>query len=445
MGDVIRLRSPYIDQNTRQIEASLLRKVIEERRVKFEASEGDRVAHRVDGFIDRHASTCGRGSITKICNSIWPGYDNSAGRRPDLRMAKKASTLKDYVERIAKATGAPEDDLLVEAFRDTSFDREVAALLQGKGPEPELEEFWKTLSGTLQTLCREVARVEKLGVHLERLAALQGCYDLAADAIATSRGKFLYGPLANSSMFYGEYPPIPSVLLFTEPKSDTVELGLTVRDSGLAVPIQMTVLREVRLAIGPADDIAVPAPLFEFRSVLQLVGPTGPLRIRRPWHDLETDEAEVELNGLWSVVNIPMPKASVTDAHLLKFCGPNWPAKRFVASLEAPLQFEHHDIVWRPVTAGTCRDILSRSSDGVTLGFPPTDFSCGPAETFCPPGSLAEALEISFHNNETDGLPKRLRAEANRLSTMISAWHAEQIGRADAVHRNLRSRWEDWS
>lgn len=113
--------------------------------------------------------------------------------------------------------------------------------------------------------------------------------------------------------------------------------------------------------------------------------------------------------------------------------------------LEAPLQFEHHDIVWRPVTAGTCLDLLSGSSNGVRLG----TFALGPPpkpqETFYPSGSLAEAIELALQVQEADGLPSQLRAESNRLATMVCAWHAERIARADEVHRDLRARWKDWS
>lgn len=447
MGDVVQFPACARpgQPDTRAIAANQLRAVIKERR-RFVPGEADVVAAKVDSFIDRHAAALGRGGVTEICARIWQNRDNPGRRRDDLRKAKKPMKLMEYVERIAWATGASEDDMLLEAFGDTSLEREVTARQQGKGPEPELEAFWATLSDSLRALAGAVVRAEGLEAHTERLVALHGSYDLAADAIRpTSQGRLLDRPLANWNNHWSEFPPIPSIVLFTEPKSVTVERGLTIRDTGRVIPVRMTVLREVRLAIGPADSPLVPAPLFEFRSVLHLVGPAGALPIRCPWLYLDEDEVEVEIDGAWHMADIPFAGADLEDipeAHPPEFDSGRW---RFPARLELPLQYEHSYIVWRPVTADTCRGLLLRPRFEVTLGM----FQAEPAdrkpETFCPPGTLAEAIEAALHVDGPDGIPMRLRAEAARIAALVRGWHAERAAAAEAVHRDLRARWEEWT
>jgi hypothetical protein len=66
-------------------------------------------------------------------------------------------------------------------------------------------------------------------------------------------------------------------------------------------------------------------------------------------------------------------------------------------------------------------------------------------ETFCPPGTLAEAIEAALHVDGPDGIPMRLRAEAARIAALVRGWHAERAAAAEAVHRDLRARWEEWT
>jgi hypothetical protein len=53
------------------------------------------------------------------------------------------------------------------------------------------------------------------------MATLHGTHDLAADAIRPSSGHLYAGPMANWNEHWSEFPPVPSVVLFAEPKSAT--------------------------------------------------------------------------------------------------------------------------------------------------------------------------------------------------------------------------------
>ncbi|MCO6415903.1 hypothetical protein JYK14_06895 [Siccirubricoccus sp. KC 17139] len=440
-------------KRARAAEAALLRKIIAEGKVTFASGESERVAAHLNDIIDRCAKELGRGGVDVICRRIWPNADNPARRRGDLKVIKAPKKLLEYAKKIAQATGSSADDVLLEAFRDTRFGHLVYAQLRGEAAGPELEAFWVILSDTLHALADAVVCAEGLEAHMERLVALHGRYDLAADAISPSSGRLLGQPLANWNEHADEFPPIPSVVLFTEPKSATVERNLTVRDTGEMMPVRMTVLREARLAIGPADSLMAPVALFEFRSVMQLVGPTGPLRIRRPWLYLDESEVEVELDGVWRIADIPfdggnpddMPEGFLAEPHVAEVVGPRLATWRFPAALEAPLQFEHNYVVWRPVTAGTCRELLLRPRWEVALGpFAPEPPGERP-DIFCPPGTLAEAIEVALHVDESEGLKGQLHAAANRMVTKVRAWQAELAATAEAAHRELRAKWGDCS
>lgn len=455
MGDVVRLPLPSPasgharrKDDPRAKEAALLRHAIESRGAAFGPGDQEKVAGRVDGFVARHGEARGRGGIKELCGRIWPGGDeNPARRRRDIRTTKKPGTFLDLVDRIARASGGPADDMLLEAFRGTRPDGMVQASLRGAGPEPELERFWSVLSDTLHALAASVSRVEGLEAHLERMVALHGTYDLMTGTIRRSLSRLLDRPLANWSANWCEFPPVPSVVLFAEPKSPTVERTFQLRDPEQALPVRATVMREVRLAVGPVDNVLVPGPLFEIRSVLELRTADGPLRVRCPWLNLDAEEdVEVEIDGAWRAATLVLddgglPGGTVAANQVSEFLGDAvW---RFPAALELPLQHEHTDGVWRPVTPATCRELFLRSVEDVLLPHPRP--GTAPVETYCPPGSLGEAVEAALHADGPDGLPERLRSEAGRMAMLLRAWHAEQAGAAVAAHRALRSRWDNWS
>jgi hypothetical protein len=459
MGEVIMMPDRGRRPNERQpsgrtVEAKILADVIAKKQAKFSAGECQRVADHVYRLFDTYADKRGRGAMADLCAQVWPNPNdpNPSRRRADIKTTKKAAKLAEYVRRFAAATGENEDDLLLAVFRDTAFDRAVTRRLEGKGDEPDLEAFWGLLSDTLHTLAEEISRVEGMAAHLERLVALSGGYDLATDTIYPTLGRMITGPLVNWEEHVEHFPPIPSIVLFTEPKSKTVDRLLTIRDTGQVIAVTMTVLREVRLAIGPGDILLFPEPLFEFRSVLQLIGPDGPLRIRTPWLYLDENEVDVLIDGVWRKADIPfdggdpasMPEGYEGQAEF-EVDGLRHRGWQFPAALEAPLQHEHNYVVWRAVTAGTCRDHLLRPLEDVSLGPFAAASEAEWTETFCPAGTIANAIENALHSTAPDGLPQLLRAEARRLVTRVRAFHEERAGAAIAAHETLRTRWQGWS
>jgi hypothetical protein len=455
MGDVVPARVVDDSRNARIRKAQMLRCLIEDNDAFASSSDRQMVAGIVNGFIDRFAPVNRRGAKKEFCAKLWPGdaHGNPSSRRTGILNAKKPSTLVDYINKIATIAGVDAHDLLMEAFRDTKLMDAVTAEFEGLSEITDYEFFWGELAETLKVLATQIVRNVGLEEHLKQCREIGGRYDLADDAIYGSHSPLTLSPLADWNEHVEFFPPIPSIVLFSEPKSAVVDRVLTIRDSGQSIPVAMSVLREVRLAIGPADTADVLAPLFEFRSVLQLVGPNGPLRIRTPWLYLDENEVEVEIDGTWRKADIPfdggdpssMPEGFVAQPHVVGITGPRLLTWQFPATLEAPLQFEHCYVVWRPVTAGTCHDQLGRSLDGVTLGPFADDPVAGRPETFCPPGTIANVIEAALHSEAPGGLPELLRAEAQRMAIKVRAFRQERAGAATAAHESLRTRWRDWS
>jgi hypothetical protein len=434
-------------------EAARLRRVIQAKgkaAVSFGAGEQQKVAALVNSFIDRYAKQHGRGSMTELCAKLWPeSFENPTRRRAEILQMKKASTLANMVNAIAQHTGDAADNLLLEAFRGTRFDRAAAAQLQGIGVEPDLEEFWSLLSDTLHALAAAVVRTEGLEKHQERMVALRGGYNLASDSFFPSSARPLIRPLANWSEHWCEFPPVPSVVLFTEPQCETVERPLLLADPEARLPVAVSVCREVRLAIGPVDNPLVPGPLFEFRSVLHLAAGGRPLRLRYPWPSLEDaqEDVEVEIDGTWRTATLLLREDHAPTAfedHLVGGSREFW----LPAALEAP-QHGHAYPGWRPVTAGTCRDLLLRPAEGACVPFQEAPYNGltnreGP-DAFLPSGSLAALIEAALHGTGPESLPEQLRAAARQMVARLSGWHVEQAAAAESAHRTLRSRWENWS
>ncbi|MFD1111389.1 hypothetical protein ACFQ20_18880 [Pseudoroseomonas ludipueritiae] len=439
--------------NPRGQEAARLRRVIQAKgkaAVSFGAGEQAKVAALVNSFIDRYAKQHGRGSMTGLCAKLWPeSFENPTRRRAEILQMKKASTLANMVDAIAQYTGDSADNLLLEAFRGTRFDRAAAALLQGIGAEPDLEEFWSVLSETLHALAAAVVRIEGLEKHQERMAGLRGGYNLGSDSFFPSSARPLIRPLANWSEHWCEFPPIPSVVLFTEPQCETVERTLLLADPEERLPVAVSVCREVRLAIGPVDHPLVPGPLFEFRSVLHLAAGGRPLQLRYPWPSLEDaeEDVEVEIDGTWRAATLLLGEDHTPTAFKDDVLG----SREFwlPASLEAPVQHGHAYPAWRPVTAGTCQDLLLRPVEGACVPFQEAPYNVltnreGP-DAFLPSGSLAVLIEAALHGTGPESLPEQLRAAARQMVARLSGWHVEQAAAAESAHRTLRSRWETWS
>lgn len=421
MGDVIQMTFPQATMrpDRRRDEVSQLCALIESRAVEFRSGESERVAGRLNDTIGQFAASSGE-TLRTVCKRIWPLELNPAKRRRELLALKKARALLEYARRIAVAVDIQPDDLLLEAFRDTRFDEEANARLAGKKAPHDFDQCWRTLSETFHSLAAEISRTAQLGPHQLLGATVAGNYDLADGSIRPARNAIVRGSLANWSVHNEEYPLMPSVVLFQAPLTEGIECMLIADQTGYAQQVTAKMLREVRLAIGPADSLK-PEPLFEFRSLLSLENLDGAMPVLRPWHDLENKWLTVQIDGSWQDATLGLPDG-------------------FTAELETDVQFVHQDIAWRAVTAATCRDVLSRSEGNEIVPWSAAASSIG----LCPPRSVGAEIEAVLLSGPDSGLIAELRADAHRVVELLRAWQARQVTVGLAAHEDLRASWKTW-
>ena len=407
----------------------MLRSLIESRAVEFRAGESDRVALRLDDALSSAAASQGV-SLKNVCQAIWPGDENPVRRRPELRKLKKARKLLQYSDLIAGVIQVNPDDFLIEAFRDTRFDEAANARLAGKARVPDLDLCWRVLSDTIHALAKEISRTEGLEEHQRAGISTPGRFDLAFREIrgvsAISNEAVVFGPLAHGSAYIGSYPLIPSVVLFDEERSESARCILSVEAIGYEKDVLASVNREVRLAIGPADGLTEPSPLFEFRSVLDVFAHDDlddVIKILSPWHDLESKDLIVQIDGEWHEATLSLPDG-------------------FSANLEEGIQFEHHDVAWRPVTAASCRDLFDRGAFSVAVH---SSYADDYQVTICPPHTLGAHIESLLFAGGDDSVVAKLRVDAKQVVEQLRAWQAEQVGAAITAHELLRARWRNWS
>jgi hypothetical protein len=287
-----------------------------------------------------------------------------------------------------------------------------------------------------------------------------GTYSLQTESIEAS-GSFLlpHGPLANGYEVWEEFPPIPSVPLFLKLLAGPFERTMKVIGAdGLdrTILVTVTVSREVRLAIGPADERETPRPMFEVRTVADMVDGDGwNWAGRRKWFYFEGTEefttqdehgneviAEIELGpepgveGRW----IPLLEEGDVGTSMpphLEFAEQK--AVQLSEDVPGPRQWEHVYAAWRPVTSISCADLLGRRlSEGryalqLESGHPR-------GRTLLPNDIVGSWVESALTNGDRS-LEKTLEADAERLSALVRDYIIRQRSDAEASHRRALAEW----
>jgi hypothetical protein len=351
----------------------------------------------------------------------------------------------------------------VRVFRGTRIDRELQARVRSSAAAAvEPDNCWQELSARIHELAAWVAEAAGLREHQRRLVATTGSYDLADEAIRPNSGLLLaHGPLHGSFEVSEEHPPIPSVLLFEEELAPAFPAVLTLTppdaDGGPAgsaeetLQVEARVRREVRLAIGPADALAQPSPLFEVRTRVDLVAGKEALAVRRPWLFMRTrtfgcgpeespgagvEDVEIQIGDAWRSGSVELgPRASDGRRweELLAWPDFNGPGD--------PLQPEHGYAAWRLVTPELCAELLDTPPawDGAVrfwLPFPPLRLP-----TLAPEGSIGAWVEAALVAEDGPRLDRALLEDARRLVALVKDHEARRKAEALALHERASVRW----
>jgi hypothetical protein len=262
-----------------------------------------------------------------------------------------------------------------------------------------------------------------------------------------ARGTLLpHGPLAHNFEISDEFPPIPSVILFEDLLLAPFESSLRFDGHGsfeMAVEsllVEVRIWREMRLAIGPVDQIERPGPLFEVRTRVDISADNRPVLLQRPWLYLSGPEnVEVIRDHKRYTARIdfspetPFGSEKEADSRAL-LEGPG------LGHSGGPLQPEHVYVVWYPVTPATCLKLLNRPLSTDTSVFrlrvPESQ-----TETFLPSGTIGGAIEAALLTEDGYRVDLELAKEARRLGEMVTTYSIKSRAKANNLHLQRLARW----
>jgi hypothetical protein len=415
-------------------------------------SDRRRVAVRLARMIE-DAGAVERGWKTKLAHLAWPGaeaplkkldlvtlpLDAEPGAKRLARLAKKPRHYAALAAALATVCGRQRQDVHVELFRGTRI--EAAMAVQANRFVDIESDDWDKLAELIAAMTIAVCRRTDMRGYLRTIAGRAGTYSLDTRTIRVSSSLLLpHGPLANGYELGDEFPPIPSVPLFATALAAPFDRGLKLAVNGneQIVPVTVAVWRQTRLAIGPADDCEMPQPLFEFRTVVEIVDEAG-----RNWADRRT---WFYLDGSVERFLVDDPMRGELAAEIELGAEPDTEGG-WIPLLEddhpragpTGRQWEHVYAVWWPVTPLSCAEVLGvrHSQDGHVPQF---DLGVDRASTFLPNGIIGSWIEAALTHTERP-LERALEAEAHRLIAAVQAHVVRIRSEAEAAHRQALKGW----
>jgi hypothetical protein len=395
------------------------------------------------------------------------GHRDGTGRAEEVpeqrraRLCRSPDRRGDYVgfrqvgEALARATsglpGWSRERVLVRLFRGTPVDDALASLVAGRGiAAADPERCWDNLADRLADLAAWVAREAGLIEHQRLCAATRARFDLAKETI-TPHGGFLsaHGQLNNSFEIWEERPPVPSVLLLEERLAEAVPVRLALDRAGGADADELegraVVVRELRLAVGPADAMDEVRPLLEVRTRVDLALGGEAVQLRRPWlflpmenwNEERTDDVAFTLDDVERTGEVAFPRTAPDGTTWRALLA--WPGQGGSAS--DALQPEHAYAVWRLATPSLLAEMLGperTAASGHRTYFP---YPSGNGPTLAPENTLGAAIELALLDEAGPRLDLALLAEARRMVSLVQAYVADRRGAAAAMHRRAAARW----
>ncbi len=354
---------------------------------------------------------------------------------------------------VAELVGAPEAEAVTEVFAGSRYDQVYAS------QDTQFDEHHYAMVDLLADLAWHIDQETTLWDYYRRMFSIPcgwdhrtGQFRKSGDISLGSMRRWMADNVADCE----EAPPTPSVRLYRELRCKPFAVSLRVskarkkrdyRDSRRWPAIRAIVhaWREVRLSLGPATGPLVIGPLFEIRTVFDLVADEKLLDIDSPY--LDDDGSHVGLN-----------RGPHRYPAILRFDDPNfkvprdsWEWERTRGDYPAILQslpFRHYDFVYLPVTPETCDLLLSKRS------FPsPEEFANDiRRESFLPhasdptkfpPGTIGQELESALIDRASNirGFAQQLLQDAKDKVAKLDAYERQYSAEVDKLHAAARSRW----
>jgi hypothetical protein len=408
-----------------------------------------------------------RVSRTVVVRQAWPSFPTpqlkrlykitlgAEGPHSSEHIRHLDKRVKNYAvvaRAIADLCGWNAEDTLIDLFRGTSIEEEMRAERLHTPVREEPTEAYQRLANLIHAMGAWIAQEVDFQVHLERISKIRGRYDLAYDTINSAGGTLLpHGPLAYNFEVSNEFPPIPSVILFEElllPSFKSL-LRFDVTKKGVEaalkdVLVEVHIWREVRLAIGPVDQISRPGPLFEVRTRVDISADNRRVLLRRPWLYLSgPEDAEIVLDGKICTAEIDFGLEMPTDGSS-KAMVSRAPLEGLGLGLGdggEPLQPEHVYVVWYPVTPIVCQSLLDRPLPADTSVFRLLVRE-NQVETLLPSGTIGAIIEAALLTEDEHRIDFELMKEGRRLAEMVTRYSIEKQSKANNLHMRGLARWK---
>jgi len=425
-----------------------------ERNPVLPPADRKRIAQRMHQLLQDAAGST-RGTRTEIARRTWPNEPVPLKKLdrltlpPDTvpspkRLERLVGKPRDYAAlaaTIAEFLERRREDLQLDLFRGTRLDADVTAQLERFVDTHSAD--WERLADLIHGMADAISRRVDLQDYLKVISGRLGTYSLETRTVRPSSSFLLpHGPLANGYEVGEEFPPIPSVPLVGRRLAAPFARSLRLQAEDQvehSVHVTVNIRRDVRLAIGPADDRETPRPLFEIRTSVELEDDTGhDWAARHPWFYLDGSTEQFPCRGSNGDTFAGEIALGITPGA----------QGRWVPLLEddadpvsSPVrQWEHVYAVWRPVTARSCAELLNMQvTDGRAAISTPSGGGTG--HSFLANDIAGGWVEAAI----TDGdhaLEQELEAEAERLKQLIHEHILHIRSEADARHQQSWSRWQ---
>lgn len=430
----------------------------------------DDVKHAASNLAEMLVEAREVGNITKaaVARAVWQHDENPSKRFDKLtvpvgsnfderRLARLQKRTSHYA-KVAEALGTcvpgwSSNAAAVRVFRNTSVDRELDAIIQGRevrSADPSA--CWSNLVEMLDSLAKTVSRKVDLRQHLKRISTMGGRYDLAQDRIIPAHFDLLtggdrllnYGPLADDYALCEHFPPIPSVPIFDELLTPSFPYELVVRSAESPVPttlsVRACVWREVRFAIGPVSSIERAGALFEFRTRLEFLHDEKRIELPRPWLYLShPEDTEILIDG-------HLFRATI-DLSAQDLGGRSWEellVGRGLGIDGSNLQPEHNYACWRRISPEFCSELLDKPKlDDATLELKVYFHNSSSEPTQMPEGTLGAAFEKALRIRDETGLSSALLTESARLVTLVADELKRRQTEATILNESAMASWSD--
>ncbi len=371
---------------------------------------------------------------TKRLDTYTLPEDASENRK--CRLRKTPAKYFEIAAAIAAEVGEPEAVLLSRVFEGCSYGTDYV-------PDADWDaENWSRLAELTRLMADSVIRKHGLEEYWRKVEATNGMYDVQQNIVRDGLGSLgvtgilpSYG-LAGAGIYFEEIPAVPSVELGRKRASAPIDGSIHVKE-GEIIDVKFTFWVELRLALGPVNEVSSIGPLLEFRTVLDAAERTAEQSIllgyysdkRFTFDNPHTDTTDFVSTATFGSEVIPIESLSLEDYDRV-------PYPKFRDGSE------HSYFSWKELNPALLRHLLAPSEEGRAESF----FAKRRADGF-----LGDHPENRFPRNSAAGilhtdlltgeLEKELGEVCDDLAEKVDAHRATKTKQVIEAEADAIARW----